>query len=239
MRKAILFMLLAATATAPLAAQAWGGPGPGPERADRGDWRGPPGPGPRGEALDRVDRRRDWRGPAGDVRPPDGPRADGRPDRGPDWRASPGDPRRPDRDYADRRGDWRGPPGDFRGGDRPGGWDRGRPDYRWSENRRGGWDARWRDDRRYDWQGYRAGNRAIYRAPRYYGPRGDRYVRWSPGYRVEPFFYGRNYWISDPWRYRLPPAYGSYQWVRYYDDVALIDLRSGLIEDILYGFFWR
>ncbi|TVV69872.1 RcnB family protein [Sphingomonas solaris] len=79
----------------------------------------------------------------------------------------------------------------------------------------------------------------MYRAPRYYGPRGTDYSRWSRGYRVQPYFYGQNYWIADPWRYRLPPAYGSYRWVRYYDDVALIDVRSGLIEDIIYAFFYR
>ena len=41
----------------------------------------------------------------------------------------------------------------------------------------------------------------------------------------------------DPWYYRLPPAYDDYRWVRYFDDVMLIDLRSGEIVDIIYDFF--
>jgi Ni/Co efflux regulator RcnB len=118
----------------------------------------------------------------------------------------------------------------------------GRPGE-WRDDRHfeggGGWSSQWRSDRRYDWQGYRAANRSLYRAPRYYGPRGYDYAPWRAGLRVQPFFYGQSYWINDPWRYRLPPAGGYYRWVRYYDDVALIDIRSGLIEDIIYSFFWR
>ena len=99
----------------------------------------------------------------------------------------------------------------------------------------------WRTDRRYGWQDYRQRNRSVYRVPRYYGPRGYAYSyrRWSPGYRIQPYFYGSSYWISDPWYYRLPPAYEPYRWVRYYDDVLLIDITTGLIEDIIYDFFWR
>ncbi len=36
----------------------------------------------------------------------------------------------------------------------------------------------------------------------------------------------------------LPPAYGSYRWVRYYDDVILVDLRSGYVVDVIHDFFW-
>ena len=39
--------------------------------------------------------------------------------------------------------------------------------------------------------------------------------------------------------YGLPPAYGPYRWVRYFDDVMLVDVRSGIVADILYDFFWR
>jgi hypothetical protein len=36
----------------------------------------------------------------------------------------------------------------------------------------------------------------------------------------------------------LPASYDSYRWVRYYDDVILVDMRSGRIVDIIYDFFW-
>ncbi|MEH3107325.1 MAG: RcnB family protein [Sphingomonas fennica] len=137
------------------------------------------------------------------------------------------------RDGFDRSGDWRGA-GPGRGPDRWGGGD-------WRADRnRGGWNDRWRDDRRYDWRGWRAGHRDAYRLPRYYAPRGfaGGYRRWGPGYRLDPGFYGRSYWIADPYAYRLPPVSGRYRWVRYYDDVMLVDTGSGLIRDILYSFFW-
>ena len=51
-------------------------------------------------------------------------------------------------------------------------------------------------------------------------------------------FFGSRYWISDPWRYRLPPVYGPYRWVRYYDDALLVDIYSGEVVDVIYDFFW-
>ena len=51
-------------------------------------------------------------------------------------------------------------------------------------------------------------------------------------------FYDQRYWIADPWAYRLPPAAGPYRWVRYYDDVLLVDMYSGEVVDVIYDFFW-
>jgi Ni/Co efflux regulator RcnB len=115
---------------------------------------------------------------------------------------------------------------------------RGR-EYRWDTNSRGSWNNNWRNDRRYDWRNYRSSNRDRFRAPRYRAPRGYSYRRWAPGYRLQPFFYARNYWIVDPWQYRLPPAYGPYQWVRYYDDVLLVDITTGTVVDVIPDFFWN
>ena len=46
------------------------------------------------------------------------------------------------------------------------------------------------------------------------------------------------YWIQDPWQYRLPQVYGPYRWVRYYDDVLLVDIYSGEVVDVIHNFFW-
>ena len=175
-----------------------------------------------------------------------------RPDRS-NWQAQrQAEPQR--RDWNDRsnrgpdRRDWNNGRND-RGQDRRG-WDGrdnnrpvygSRPDNRnWDRGRNDGrrWDNGWRNDRRYDWRSYRSAHRDHYRLPRYSAPRGYRYRVWSPGYRLEPFFYGSNYWISDPWAYRLPPAYGPYRWVRYYDDVLLVDVTNGMIVDVIRDFFW-
>jgi Ni/Co efflux regulator RcnB len=53
-----------------------------------------------------------------------------------------------------------------------------------------------------------------------------------------PSYFGSRYWISDPWRYRLPPAYGPYRWVRYHNDALLIDTWTGQVVDVIYHFFW-
>lgn len=152
-----------------------------------------------------------------------------------DWRQDRRDDRR---DWRDDRNDRR----DWRDNDRRD-WRNDRHDNRWTDNRDwgrrdGDWRRDWRNDRRYDWRNWRSHNRDRFRAGRYYAPRGYGYSRWSLGYRLDPWFYGRNYWISDPWEYRLPPAYGPYRWVRYFDDVMLIDVRDGQIVDIIYDFFW-
>lgn len=101
------------------------------------------------------------------------------------------------------------------------------------------WNNDWRRDNRYNWSHYRSVNRGIYRLPRYYAPyRGYNYNRLSIGIFLNSGFYGQNYWINDPWSYRLPQAYGGYRWVRYYDDVLLVDTYSGEVVDVIYDFFW-
>ena len=124
---------------------------------------------------------------------------------------------------------------DGRGGwDNRGGWNgsRGGAQARWSND--------WRHDGRYDWNRYRSYNRQAFRLPRYFAPGGYGYGyrRFAIGARIGAAFFGRNYWISDPWAYRLPPAYGPYRWVRYYNDAVLVDLRSGAVVDAIYGIFW-
>ncbi|MDP8994152.1 MAG: RcnB family protein [Pseudomonadota bacterium] len=101
------------------------------------------------------------------------------------------------------------------------------------------WDRAWRYDRRYDWQGWRYSNRHLFRLPPYYAPyRGHRYSRFRIGLSLGQPFYHRRYWINDPWRYRLPYAGPGYAWVRYYDDVLLVDTWSGQVVDVIYDFFW-
>ena len=109
-----------------------------------------------------------------------------------------------------------------------------------SYNNRGDrWSNNWRNDSRYDWRGHRQRYSNYYRPGRYYSPyRGHNYSRISIGFSLGSGYYGSRYWINDPWYYRLPPAYGSYRWVRYYDDVLLVDLRSGRVVDVIRDFFW-
>jgi hypothetical protein len=118
---------------------------------------------------------------------------------------------------------------------------RGNDGRNWNRDGRNGrnWNRDWRNDRRYDWQGYRYSNRNIFHIGPYYAPYRDyRYNRLSIGLFLDSVFFGRNYWIDDPFYYRLPPAdYGTH-WVRYYNDVVLVDDYTGEVLDVIYDFFW-
>jgi hypothetical protein len=181
----------------------------GERRADRVDGRRDQSWGGGIRDLDRQTRRDDWR--------------DGRDGRRDEWR----DGRRDDR-RADRR-DWR------------------RDDWRWGWNGRQGWDNRdfrrwdnrWRDNRSYNWFSYRRSHRAFFQPGPYFAPfRSHRYDRLSTGFYLNSLFFQPRFFINDPWAYRLPPAYGPYQWVRYYDDVLLVDIYSGEVVDVIADFFW-
>ncbi|WP_374944005.1 RcnB family protein [Sphingomonas sp.] len=104
---------------------------------------------------------------------------------------------------------------------------------------RGTWNRDWRNDRRYDYGGYRDQNRGAYRLPRYYAPYGSGYGyrRFSVGVTLSSVLFGENYWIDDPYDYRLPAAYGPYRWVRYYNDALLVDVRYGRVVDTVYDIF--
>jgi hypothetical protein len=115
-------------------------------------------------------------------------------------------------------------------------------DNRWSDNRdsrRSNWNRNWRSDNRYDWQRYRYSNRNQFRSGGYYAPyRGYSYNRLNIGFILDSLFYSNRYWLSDPYQYRLPPAPYGTQWVRYYDDVVLVDVYTGEVLDVIYDFFW-
>ena len=175
---------------------------------------------------DRRDGRQDWR----DDRRVD--RRDVRDDRRDDrWDGR--DDRRNDRRWDNNRG-WVGGVGNSN-------WNNGRrydDRTRWSNQRR--WDNGWRQDRRYDWNNYRSRNGNQFRMGRYAAPRGwdYGYRRFSVGITLSSLLYANNYWLNDPYAYRLPPAYGTLRWVRYYDDAMLVDVRDGYVVDVIHGFFW-
>jgi hypothetical protein len=203
--------------------------------------------GARPERPAGFDRRPALPGRPHDVRRPEAGRpAPARPDG--NWRAQAGGSH-----FGDRpdRNDWNR---DRRPGSDPH-WDRGpgRPDGHWNGNRgdqrsrwghgrgdQGRFDRNWRHDNRYDWRDYRTRNRGAYHLPRYYAPYGwdYGYRRFGIGFRLDSVLFGSNYWISDPYYYRLPPAYGPYRWVRYYNDALLVDIDTGQVVDVVYDIFW-
>ncbi len=140
--------------------------------------------------------------------------------------------------YGQSRGD------QYRGNQYRGDQYRGNDGRNWNDGRRaddrgGSWNRGWRNDGRYDWSRNRQLNRSAYRLPRYYAPSGwgYGYRRFSVGVSLSSILFSQNYWIDDPYAYRLPEAYGPYRWVRYYDDALLVDIRSGQVVDTVYDIF--
>ncbi|MFA5962924.1 MAG: RcnB family protein [Sphingomonas sp.] len=154
-------------------------------------------------------------------------RRDGRPDQRADGRWQ-----------GDRGGDWRGNDGRRRNDGRRDDW-RGNDGHRY-DNHGGNWNRNWRNDNRYDWNRARRYNRENFHLPRYYAPYGwdYGYRRFSIGFRLSSILFGQNYWIDDPYYYDLPPAYGPYRWVRYYNDALLVDIYTGEVVDTVYDIFW-
>lgn len=100
------------------------------------------------------------------------------------------------------------------------------------------WDRDWRRDDRYDWRRWRDNHRDRFRIGIYYDPFGWGYRPFSIGWRLWPNYYSNQFWINDPWDYELPYAPPGTQWVRYYNDVLLVDLYTGQVVDVIHGFFW-
>ncbi len=94
-----------------------------------------------------------------------------------------------------------------------------------------------RRDYRGDSRDYRGRNPDIYRGGRWDGPRGYRWRPVNVGYRFDRQFYDRRYWV-DPYRYHLRPVLGWQRWVRYGNDVVLIDVRSGRVLEVNSRFFY-
>jgi hypothetical protein len=113
---------------------------------------------------------------------------------------------------------------------------RHRSDYRNGNYSR--WTNNWRHDRRYDWNNYRNQHRSIFRIGIYSDPFGWNYRPWSIGSYLYPSYYSQSLWLDDPWQYRLPPVYGPYRWIRYYNDAVLVDIYSGEVVDVIRDFFW-
>jgi len=102
---------------------------------------------------------------------------------------------------------------------------------RYGDRGRGG-----RDWGRNDWRGWRDGHRDLYARGRWNAP--FRYNSFRPGARIAPAYYGRGYWIQDPYRYHLRAGVGPQRWVRHYDDALLVDTRRGLVVDAIRGFYF-
>jgi len=89
---------------------------------------------------------------------------------------------------------------------------------------------------RNDWNDWRNRNRSVFARGAWQAP--FRYTPFRPGLRIAPAYYGPRYFLADPWRYHLPPAGYNQRWVRHYNDLLLVDVRRGVVIDVIRNFYW-
>ena len=93
-----------------------------------------------------------------------------------------------------------------------------------------------RQDYREDWRDYRQRHRGLYRASRFDAP--FRYRPFGVGVTIAPSYWGPRYQVHRVDRWRLPPAGPRQTYVRHYDDLLLVNTRSGRVVRVYRDFFW-
>lgn len=110
-----------------------------------------------------------------------------------------------------------------------------RGDYRdVREERRDVRDAR--QEYREDWREYRQRNRNLYRAPAFRA--NFRYNQFNVGARIAPNYWGNAYRVNNVQRWRLPAAGRGLTYVRHYNDLLLVNTRTGRVVRVYNRFYW-
>lgn len=91
-------------------------------------------------------------------------------------------------------------------------------------------------ERREDWQDYRRDHREVYARGNWRAP--FRYTAWNNGAQLRRDYYAPRYYINDWQRYRLAAPGRDLRWVRHYNDVLLVNIRTGRVVQVNRGFFW-
>jgi Ni/Co efflux regulator RcnB len=93
-----------------------------------------------------------------------------------------------------------------------------------------------RQEYREDWRDYRQKNRKVFQGSRFNAP--FRYRTFNNGVAIGSSYYAPRYRISNYSNYRLPQP-GRYQtYVRHYNDVLLVNTRTGRVIRAYRGFYW-
>ena len=129
---------------------------------------------------------------------------------------------------------------------------RGDDDRRWREDDRHGRDRHWHD-RSYDgrWDDHRRwrepprgsyydrdrDSRHWYRDRHGWSPYDRRVHRWKRGARLPPPYLTGRYVLRDYGYYRLRPPPRGAHWVRVGPDLVLASIATGIVIDVLHGYF--
>lgn len=89
-----------------------------------------------------------------------------------------------------------------------------------------------------DWRDYRQTHRSVFTRPAYAAPRGYRYRPVAVGATLNRSFWGTRYRIGNYSTYRLPYPGRNRMYVRYGNDVLLVNARTGRVIQVYNRFFY-
>lgn len=93
----------------------------------------------------------------------------------------------------------------------------------------------YREDLR-DYRQYRGTNRQAFRGPAFRA--NFRYQQFRPGARIAPNYYNQRFVVNNYRNYRLPTPGARQHWVRHYNDVLLVNARTGRVIRVIPNFYW-
>jgi Ni/Co efflux regulator RcnB len=77
------------------------------------------------------------------------------------------------------------------------------------------------------------------RRSQYVAPYRDwRYRTVTPGYQLRPGFYSQRYVIANPGQYRLRAGARNQRWIRYGNDLLLVNVRNGRVLQVVRNRYW-
>ena len=93
-----------------------------------------------------------------------------------------------------------------------------------------------RQEYREDWQDHRRNHREDYRGGTFRAP--FRYHSFGNGVRISGNYIGPRYQVNNVSRWRLPAAGRGQVYVRHYNDLLLVNQRSGTVARVYRNFYW-
>ena len=60
----------------------------------------------------------------------------------------------------------------------------------------------------------------------------------SAWFQLSPGFYLSRYFIAGPYPYQLRPAGRFQRWIRYGDDLLLVNVRTGRVIQVIHNRYW-
>jgi Ni/Co efflux regulator RcnB len=93
-----------------------------------------------------------------------------------------------------------------------------------------------RQEYKEDWREYRQKNRNAFRGTRFNAP--FRYRSFNNGVAIGSSYYAPRYRVNNYANYRLPQPGRFQTYVRHYNDVLLVNTRTGRVIRAYRGFYW-